>query len=191
MTEGIELAQCPPEELAEAMAAAQVDDEAGLEAVEGLIEAYGLDPRLHFLRGSILAGLKRYDEGRLAMAVAVDLAPGFAIARFQLGFLALTSGDAETALAVWAPLGELPADHPLRLFATGLEHLIRDEFEPCIARLREGMALNTDLPPVNHDMQLIIERLLQTQAELAAVGEPEVVSARHLLLQEYRAKTKH
>ena len=79
----------------------------GLAATDAALADYPADPRLLFLRGSLLAGLQRYDEARAAIAGAVELAPEFAIARFQLGFLQLTSGAAREAETTWAPLRRL------------------------------------------------------------------------------------
>ena len=136
--------------------------------MERLIVAYPEDPRLHFLRGSVLASSNRPIEAHAALARSVELAPDFAIARFQLGFFELTSGEAARALATWERLDTLPDDHYLRHFVTGLRHLIHDRFPAAIAALRMGMAVNTENLPLNRDMQLLIER----SAELTGTAEP-------------------
>ena len=182
--------ECPPEQLTEALALIQHDDEKGLERLEALLGDYPRDPRLHFLKGSVLAGVRRYDEGLQAMRTAVQIAPGYAIARFQLGFLELTSGQALAAEETWLPLEALPADNPLQLFARGLKHLARDEFERAEADLREGMRLNRELPQLNNDMQLILDNI--AGLDKGPPGDDEPVSSAHMLLQQYAAKpTKH
>ena len=177
---------CPPEPLARIMAAVSADQARGLVEIDAGLRRHPADPRLRFLRGSVLAGLERYDEAREAMALAVELAPDFAVARFQLGFLELTCGAAAAAEATWGPLDALPDTHYLRVLARGLRHLMRDEFAEAAAGLRRGMALNTENPALNGDMQLILDKLSADGLIDGAAKEP--VSAAHLLLQRYSDK---
>ncbi len=124
------------------------------------------------------------------MAEAVAIAPAYAIARFQLGFLELTSGDAAAAVSTWGPLGQLPQGDPLRLFSQGLQHLARDEFETAIELLERGVAANTEIPALNGDMRLIIDKTNETRVQGPAAEEP--MSSAHMLLQQNAAKaTKH
>ncbi|MGJ3628976.1 hypothetical protein AB5I41_22815 [Sphingomonas sp. MMS24-JH45] len=148
-------------------AVAQGDD---LVPVDRLLAAYPEDARLHFLRGSVLAGIGRSIEALAALKQAVALAD-FALARFQLGFFQLTSGEPEDALSSWGPLALLPGDHYLRLFVGGLTFLIRDEFGPAIAQLRAGMAANgRGIAPLNRDMQIIVDRVSSSTMSAAAAG---------------------
>jgi hypothetical protein len=154
----------------------------GVAEIDAVVARYPGDPRLHFLRGSVLAGERRYGEGRAAIRHAVELAPGFTIARFQLGFLEFTSGEAELAAQTWAPLAELPAGDALRLFSEGLMRLPADDVEGAVARLREGMQVNTDNPPLNRDMQMLIDELTRPPADPA---EAEPVSETQMLLRQF------
>jgi tetratricopeptide (TPR) repeat protein len=131
----------------------------GMKELDGLLVDFPNDPRLHFLKGSLLAGNEDYEGARLAMRRAVDIAPNYAVARFQLGFLLLTSGDAIAAQEAWGPLHGLPADNYIRRFVDGLCHLIRDEFDDAIHGLQEGIARNQENAPMNRDMQLIIDEI--------------------------------
>lgn len=181
---------CPPERLTELVKIVGDDDDRGLIQIELLLVDFPADPRIHFLRGSVLAGRQLYAEGREAMAKAVEIAPGYEIARFQLGFLELTSGDPGAATATWAPLHDLEPDHYLRRFVTGLEHLARDEFPEAISALRDGIARNPENPLMSTDMQRIIEEVEAKLGDQEAKEEP--VSSAHLLLQQYAAKpTRH
>src|SRR5260221_244134 len=108
--------ECPAERLSEVAAIVAGDDVKGLDRLDGLIGEFPRDARLHFLRGSVLAGLRRYEEARVAMQRAVEIAPHYALARFQLGFLEVTSGDAAAAEATWRPLDAPPGDSPPRPF---------------------------------------------------------------------------
>jgi len=181
------LGECPAEPLSVALEAIKRDAAAGLGDVERLLDRYPGDHRLHFLRGSLLAGLSRYDAARRCLETATRLAPDYAVARFQLGFLELTSGEPARATATWAPLHRLPKQDALRLFAAGLEHLINDRFAPAIETLEAGIARNADLPPLNADMRLIIEKICALQP---AAGSEEPLSAAHLLLQRYKTNAK-
>jgi tetratricopeptide (TPR) repeat protein len=176
---------CGDGELQELMEALQADSGDELERADRLIAEYPDDPRLHFLRGSILASIGRPIEAMPALRRAVELAPDFAIARFQLGFFQLTSGEAANALSTWGPLALLPESNYLRMFVAGLTHLIRDEFEEAIAQLRAGIAANEENPPLNRDMQLIVE---QTSTLLAgsrsAAEEKGAASATSFLLDQ-------
>lgn len=195
--------ECPQDLLVETLEVASRDDDLGLERIDALLRDYDGDGRLHFLKGSLLAGLKRYDEAMTAMTRAVEVAPGYAVARFQLGFLKLTSGDAMGAAQTWLPLEtDLPPEEPLRLFATGLTLLAQDQFETAIEVLRAGIARNTVNPAMNGDMQLIIDEALVKIAERdaakaveAAAGsadEEEPTSAVDMLLRQYGERpTKH
>jgi hypothetical protein len=189
MTQKAPSDEAPADLLSKLVEAIRADEVAGLSNVETLISEYPHDPRLQFLRGSLLAGLRRYDEAHDAMAKSIEIAPGYAVARFQLGFLDLTSGDAPSAQLTWAPLLNRPEDDALRLFVEGLEHLIRDEFEQCIAVSTRGIACNTENPVISGDMTLIIQKAREHLA--APQPADESVSATHFLLRQYTSPTKH
>lgn len=152
-------ALCPSDLLNAAVEQFHGDEEGGLSQLSALLESWPFDPRLHFLQGSVLAGLQRYDEGRRAMARAVEIAPDYALARFQLGFLDLTSGRPRDAIAVWTPLMGLAPDDPFRLFAEGLANMIGDRVPAARELLRRGIARNPEHPLVNAHMQLILDEM--------------------------------
>jgi tetratricopeptide (TPR) repeat protein len=176
---------CGDLELQELMEAMQADSGDELEQADRLIASHPDDPRLHFLRGSVLASIGRPIEALPALRRAVELAPDFTIARFQLGFFQLTSGEAANALSTWGPLAMLPEQNYLRMFVAGLTHLIRDEFGEAIAHLRAGIAANDENLPLNRDMQLIVD---QTSALASGKSdepsEGEAASATSFLLDQ-------
>ncbi|PTS90552.1 hypothetical protein DBR17_01120 [Sphingomonas sp. HMWF008] len=180
---------CGDAELQDLMAAMQNDDPNGIVRMDRLIARYPDDPRLHFLRGSVLASIGRPIEALSSLKRAVELAPDFAIARFQLGFFQLTSGEALDALTTWGPIALLPDGNYLRFFVGGLTHLIRDEFPETVARLQEGMAVNDENPALNRDMQLIIDKVgeLQQQTPEVRAAESQVASATSFLLDQFAA----
>lgn len=176
---------CSDDDLEQLMASMQSDDAGGLRRTDSLLAAHPDDPRLHFLRGSILAGIGRPIEALPALRRAVELAPDFAIARFQLGFFELTSGEPGNALSTWGPLALLPEGHYLRTFVAGLTHLIRDEFDAAVAQLRAGIAANAENPPLNRDMQLIVDQVGALLTPGDAASEPRTASAASFLLDQF------
>jgi tetratricopeptide (TPR) repeat protein len=192
------LDMCPDPGLTAVLQVLQADDLAGLAQLDLLLVHYPSDSRLHFLKGSVLAGIQRYEEGRAAMAKAIEIAPSFELARFQLGFLEFTSGLLTDALQTWGPFEELDDSAPFRLFSTGLASLAKDEFAMCDQLLRLGIEANSEHPLINGDMQLI---LIEIANELPISSEapatvPTTASAAHQLLQQFELKdsankTKH
>ena len=180
----------PDELLQPALEQIQGNDDRALGTLDQLVERFGNDPRLHFLRGSVLCSQERYSEARLAMEKSVGLAPGFDLARFQLGFLELTSGDVTAAQSTWLPLMELPAEDPLKLFVLGLNKMVIDEFDAAITLLEEGIERNTVLPPLNGNMALLVEEMKAKRTTSAPA--PEAESDANFLLRQYAFKdTKH
>ncbi len=120
------------------------------------------DPRnaeLRYLLGAELAQQKEYDAAVTEMSTALELDPNLHFARFQLGLLYLTMAQPNHSLAIWAPLEELEESAALKYFKRGLEALIRDDFDGCVALLRQGIQLNTQNAPLNRDMTMVIDRV--------------------------------
>lgn len=173
----------PDDVLQAVLAEISQDAEQALAHMDELLQLYGGDARLHFLRGSVLAGAERYAEGRVAMRRAVDVAPDYTLARFQLGLLELSMGEATVAQSTWLPLLELPSDNSLNRFVTGLNKMLEGEFASAISLLEEGMALNTELAPMNRDMALMVSEM-RSKLEAQPVAE-DVESDAHFLLKQY------
>lgn len=177
---------CSDERIQEILAASGRSSEEGIALIDAALADCPEDARLHFLKGSMMIGLDRHIEAHGAMSRAVELAPDFHLARFQLGFFELTSGEVDPAQWTWRPLDGLPDGHYLKSFVSGLRHLIADRFEACVADLRAGMAANQETPPLNGDMQLIIARCEELLGEAASVeDEAEEISAASLLLRKH------
>ena len=120
--------------------------------------------QLQFLRGSLLAGGKKYETAKLALYEALRIAPDYELARFQLGFLNITSGETAEAKDVWVGLSTLVDGHPLRLFARGLTALANDDFEVAKSCLAQGISCNLEVPFLNRDMQVILEQITKSQS---------------------------
>lgn len=141
----------------------------------------------HFLLGAEYAQIKMYDRAVEEMEAAVALDPALSIARLQLGLLWLTSGVAERALGVLAPLEELGASDPMRAFAAGLRCLIGDQFDAAIAHLEEGIVLNTANAALNGDMQQLIDGIRTVAGGATDKGD----EGQHLFLSAYTGNTSH
>ncbi len=151
----------------------------------------------HYILGAEYAQIKMYDRAVAEMEAALAIDHGLSIARFQLGLLWLTMGNAERSTNVLTPLNELGDQHPLCLFSRGLIHLMRDEFADVLQCLQKGIAigLNTDIEnqALNRDMQKIIHQveLLSANSGTANMKNEEDNSAaeegdsQHILLSVY------
>lgn len=149
----------------------------------------------HFLLGAEYAQTKQYDRALFEFETAVAKDPNLIIARFQLGLLLLTSGDAQRSLEVLHPLLQLGSQSEFAFFAAGLIHLMRDEFSECVSALRQGMALNVSNHALNLDMQRIVveaEKALGiVPIDQPASGEAESTDASHIFLSAYKGNASH
>lgn len=143
----------------------------------------------HFLLGAEYAQIRMVDRAVSEMESAIALDPSLSIARFQLGLLLLTSGDAARAADVLQPLQELGIQHALAHFGNGLLHLIRDEFAETTQCLKRGIELNTENQALNADMQKIMEQIKLLPSDALANKDGGSVSenadARHIFISAY------
>ena len=185
---------CPEDDLAPLLEAMGNEDETAVERVDELLGIYPGDARLHFLRGSLMVGRGDHIEAHHALSRAVELEPDFLIARFQLGFFQLTSGEASSALETWGRLDALPDGHYLRAFVDGLRCLIRDEFDSARDHLQRGIEANSENLPLNRDMQLLVDQceiLLAPEVGEEGADAMEFSETSILLAQQARKPVKH
>jgi tetratricopeptide (TPR) repeat protein len=136
----------------------------------------------HFLIASEHASAGQMDAAEAAFANAVLLAPGFTLARYQLGLLQFSSQRAAVALLTWQPLFELPEADPLVHFVRGFAALAQDHFDEALGHYRAGMERNTTNPALSADIAKVVE---QVERLLAAAQEPQESPASHVLLSGY------
>jgi Flp pilus assembly protein TadD len=122
---------------------------------------HAMDPRPLVLLAAEQMHLGQVDRAEAAYILALQRAPAFAIARFQLGLLQFTSARPAAATATWAPLEALGEKDPLCLFKRGLEAMGLNRFEEARSLLLAGMAANRSNEPLNRDMQMVIDRLVE------------------------------
>ncbi len=188
MNEHMSAQTCAPDVLDRLLKTVSADENQALLEIEAALRNHPNDAQLHFLKGSVLASAQRYDEGRDAIRRAITIAPDYALARFQLGFLELTSGLPAAAVDTWEPLDQLADDNPLRIFANGLGRLAVDDFTSALSLLESGIARNHEHPLINDDMQLIID---ECRAKRAVRDEQEgsvPLSAAQQLFQSYEVR---
>ena len=160
-------------------------------AIDRAIGDHRDDPRLHFLRASVLASHKRYSEARQAMARAVEIAPSLDIARFQLGFLEYTSGEPAAAAETWKAFSSRSKDDPLTAFAAGLNALASDNIDEARTLIEHGIAHNRDNPPLNRDMRMLIDALAKDDGDAASDSDEPISAVEQLLRQAAMKPTKH
>lgn len=166
-----------------------LDGQQAIAAVDEALRGSPGNAKLHFLRGSLFAEDGDYVKARADFRAATELAPDFAIARFQLGLLELCLGDSDQAKSVWAPLDQLEANDCLRLFKQGLCHIADERLQEGVEWLRAGQAVNQTFPPLNRDMQLLIDR---AQGRLQKGEDRAAEEGLHVLLAGYLGgSTRH
>jgi len=147
----------------------------------------------HFLLGAEYAQARMYEDATVEWEAAVVMDPALAIARFQLGLLQLTNGNAARAMEVLCPLAELGEEHELAQFAAGLAHLACDEFSDAALCLRRGIELNTSNAALNGDMQKILDQIAHLSSDDMTLKDraEEESGVQHLFLSAYKGKLPH
>jgi tetratricopeptide (TPR) repeat protein len=106
------------------------------------------------------AQLGMMDRAEEGFRRTVELAPDFAMGRFNLGQLYLTKNDTAAATAVLAPLASLPANQALSGYAKGLIAAANEDASEAIRQLQAGLACPQEVPPLAADMRRVLENLL-------------------------------
>ncbi|WP_250516353.1 tetratricopeptide repeat protein [Caballeronia sp. INDeC2] len=159
-----------------------------LTALDELIAVYPGDPRLHFLRGAVLASLARYDEAQYDLQRCITIDPLIYVSWFMLGFIQLLHGQLEEARRYWAKLSELPSDDTLRSLAHGLDLLVEDQFERARTELNATLDSNVRYPELNS----FIKNLLTSVETRNDTSAPVELGEQHFLMTGYLANsTRH
>jgi Flp pilus assembly protein TadD len=120
-------------------------------AEETLVRALDLapdDPEAGALLGWSLMGQGRMDEARLACERVLARVPGFALARVNLGYIALRRGAHDEAVALLTDAAHDEGDRKAALYATfylGLVALRRGAYEEAASYFRRALALAPNL----------------------------------------------
>lgn len=178
--------------LREAVAASQRNDpDAALSLLERVTALAPGAAVAHLLTAGELAQAGRYEEAEAAFARALLADPGMHIARFQLGLLQFTSGNAAVALLTWQPLTELGEQHALSLFARGFAALAGDDMQEATRLFQAGITANTENAPLNTDIRMVLQRMGEVAAAQPARPTPAPAATEahdsdtHVLLSNY------
>jgi hypothetical protein len=139
----------------------------------------------HFLMASEHAAEGRIEAAERDFANAVLLAPGFHLARYQLGLLQFSSERAGAALVTWQPLLDLPDGHALGHFVRGFAALARDGFDAAQRHFQQGLACSEGQPALAADIERVLAAVQRLQAP--PEGSPALAegAADHVLLSAY------
>ncbi|MCG6971462.1 MAG: tetratricopeptide repeat protein [Gammaproteobacteria bacterium] len=141
-----------------ALQASQANDpQKSIGILKSAIEQSPEDARMWYMLASLYTDIGIYDKAIHNMEKALQIDPNYAIARFHLGLLQLTSGNRELANTTWLPLNALGETHYLVLFKTGLLHIADDDIEQGILLIRQGIDQNHVVESLNEDMETVIE----------------------------------
>lgn len=169
--------------VAEGLAASQAEHTDAALAL--FAQASELDPSSgmpHFLIGSEHAGRGDFAAAELAFACAVLLAPGFTLARYQLGLLQFSSNRAPLALLTWQALFALPEDDALLHFVRGFASLAQDAFGETLQHFRAGLACSPANPALCADIMQVVEAVERLDGRQGAPAEP---TGDHVLVSAY------
>lgn len=186
---------------------------AGLEgrhdrAITLLKQSWAIDPgnavTLYCL-GAEHAQIGLYERAMSEMERAVEMNPALDTARLQLGLLCMTCGYPDRGEAALKPLVDRDDTDALGHFARGLIALAHDELQQCMRSLEQGIGLNMENEPLNHDMARLLESVRAgvagagaqpaepaaltapgTAANSAAPGEPAAEPTSNLWMSSYR-----
>lgn len=136
----------------------------------------------HFLIGSEHAAAGNQAAAETAFANAVLLAPGFELARYQLGLLQFSGGRAAVALVTWQPLFGLGPQASLGRFVRGFAALAQDGLQEALALFESGLACDDLNVAVASDVRQVTSGL-RSLLSSAEDGTPPAEG--HVLLAAY------
>ncbi|MDQ0086109.1 Flp pilus assembly protein TadD [Variovorax boronicumulans] len=176
--------------ISQGMTASRAND--GVEAIAWFQRASTAQPGAglpQFLLGAEFAALGNMAQAEAALANATRLAPGFPMARYQLGLLQFSSGRAAMAVLTWQPLLSLPDTDPLPHFVNGFVALAQDRFDEALRHYQQGLALNTTNEALSSDIEKVIAGIkaltpsvCAAESEDASHDDPD----NHVLLANYQ-----
>jgi Flp pilus assembly protein TadD len=133
------------------------------------------------------------DRAEAGFRRTVELAPDFAMGRFQLGQMFLTKGDAANAKATLAPLANLPASEALGGYTRALIAAADENVAESIAQIQAGLNCPQEIPALEADMRRVLANLQalpgQGGATQAAAASPPAAAAPLFLSNYGKPKT--
>lgn len=143
------------------------------DAISMLKEILGRDPEhthAAYLLAAQHAQIGMFDRAETGLRKVVAQAPGFGIARFQLGQLLTMKGVADEARDTLSPLCD--GRDALAAYARGMSAVAADDAQTAIRELDSGMQLTQDVPALAADMRRLRDRLMQDRPD---AGVPDAM----------------
>jgi Flp pilus assembly protein TadD len=131
------------------------------------------------------AQLGMVDRAEEGFRRTVNLAPDFAMARFQLGQLLMVKGDNAGAAETFAPIAQSTGSDALPAFARALAAVANDDMQEAIRQLQDGLARPQEVPALTGDMQRMLDHLLANAGDAPADEPAKPAGAASLLLSNY------
>lgn len=153
-----------------------------------------------YLYAAELAAADNTNGALAAFTRAGDLAPDHTVCRFQHGLLLLTLGRDPEAVALLSPLLDLPEAHYMNRFGVALTLISQHHPAAAEMPLRQGLAANAELPDLNRDMTILLQRVLaaanaeeshQSQEQHGIALDSAVSLPREVLIRGYGKAGPH
>lgn len=177
---------CSSTEVQQALAASASGDAAtALRLFRQACAEFPADAMPPFLLGAELAQAGHYGDAEVAYAAAVNIEPGFAIARYELGTLQFTSGRVDEALATWEPL-RAGGPEALQLYVAGYAALAKDRFDAACDLFRRGLQAGSANPALDANIRLVLGAIDAKVALRSRAPEQAEPPSAHYLLGAYR-----
>ncbi|MCX7097193.1 MAG: hypothetical protein NTV43_04720 [Methylococcales bacterium] len=127
--------------------------EAALQLVRRALAIEPNDWQTQELAGVVFAQLGDSEQAAKHWERASQFAGSPIFTGFQAGRVWMRLGQDEAAKRCWLYLADLEEAHPLRLFATGLQALMANDWVACRENLEKGISANTIMESLNNDMR--------------------------------------
>ncbi|AOY60844.1 hypothetical protein ABFO19_01130 [Xanthomonas citri pv. glycines] len=117
----------------------------------------------HYLLAAQQAQLGALGVAEQEFRTALQLSPGFVMARFQLGQLLLVTARNNDAIQMLTPLSE-SIDGAISVYASALISIANDHTELAISQLQMGLAQAQPVAALQADMQRLVRTLSDGEA---------------------------
>lgn len=133
------------------------------------------------------AQLGMMDRAEAGFRRTVELAPEFAMGRFQLGQALLVRGDADGAREAFAPLSG--GDDAISAYARGLSAACDEDVGRARSEIDAGLALPQEIPALADDMRRLRDNFASVDGAGGAVSSAPTVPATPMFLSGYGKPT--
>lgn len=143
------------------------------------------DSRAHFMLAAEHAELGLYDRAEEGMRRALDIDGELHTARFQLGLLQYTRGNAADATETWSGLEKLGPADPLVLFKSALLNIQAGSLDLAIQELECALEVSASNPALRNDISKVLASVRSKLTEATTASADKPISAGAGLLHRY------